>query len=306
MANWLIKAGKALKPLDSLLKDDLKAGVVQRHDETRVQVMGEEGRENKKKSWMWLCRGGPPDKPVLRYKYSTTRGSENILEYVEGYSGFLQSDGYDGYDCAIKKHPGIIHVGCFAHARRKFVEAEKNSVDKKSAAIAIKYISNLYAIEGNLRDELNAKAITPVKFMSERAKQSVPILEKFKKWLDTHINAILNKAPEARSLLEKAIYYSWNQWDKLEAYLSSVSLTPDNNLSENAIRPFVIGRKNWLFFNCPEGAESGCLFYSLIETAKANGLNPLAYLTKVIQLAPVTTDWSTLLPWNINKLTGQN
>jgi transposase len=310
MSNWQIKVGAALKPLDGLLVKAAKEGLIQRHDETRAQVLNEEGRKNTSLSWIWMCRAGPPEHPVIRYKYTISRASDNIAEYTDGWHGYLQSDGYDGYDCALKAKAGIIHVGCMAHVRRRFVDAEKGaaekSQEKKSAAVALAYIKNLYAIEGNLRIQMEEHKISGTQFLIERAKESVPVLKRFKKWLDNHIKVVVAKESSERTLLEKAIYYGWNQWDKLENYLSSIYLTPDNNISENAIRPFVIGRKNWLFFNCPEGADSGCLIYSLIETAKANSLNPFEYLCFIIQQAPSTTDWVALLPWNVKRPLGRN
>jgi len=199
-------------------------------DETEVQVIGEENRSDIQKSRMWLARGGPPGKKVIWYEYHPTRAAYNAKAFLEGYSGYLQTDGYEGYDSAVKDMAGIVQVGCFAHARRKFFEADK--------------------ISGH----------------------------------------------------GKAIGYSLSQWDKLAAYLESPHLTPDNNACENAIRPFVIGRKNWLFCQSPQGAKSSCGMYSLIETAKRNGLRPFDYLTAVFKKAPVASslqNWEKLLPWNI-------
>jgi transposase len=294
MSNWQIMAGKALKPLDKLLVEAIRAGPVQRHDETRVQVLGTEGKSDTSNSWVWLARGGPPERPVVRYKYSPSRAHGNVAEYTQGYTGFVQTDGYPAYDCEFAGNAGITHVGCFAHARRKFVEAEKNGAEQKSAAIALNHIGKLYALENKLRKELADGEICAAEFVEKRKNAAEDILRKFKKWLDDR-----SKTVNSATLFGKAVSYSCNQWDKLTAYLGSEYLTPDNNASENAIRPFVIGRKNWLFFQCPSGAESGCLFYSLIETAKLNGLDPLGYLTKVLSRAPTTADWDSLMPWNL-------
>jgi len=164
-----------------------------------------------------------------------------------------------GYDSEVKVMPGIIQVGCFAHARRKFFEAVKISAKNLSAEEGIKYIRNLYTIENELRD----KNMSSGMFLSKRKARVGPVLEKFKAWLLKRKDEVLES-----SLLGKAVYYSLAQWDKLVAYLESPYLTPDNNACENAIRPFVLGRKSWLFCQSPNGAESSCGMYSHIETTK--------------------------------------
>ena len=277
------------------MKNIAKSGPVIRMDETTVLVMGEEGRSDIQKSYMWLARGGPPDKTVVLYEYHPTRNSCHPKEFLEGYSGFLQTDGYEGYGAAVRELPGITHVGCFAHARRKFFEASKAAKKPQSAEEGIKYIRKLYEIENNLRE----KKLEENTFMTERKKQAEPVLSDFKKWLNKRANEMLPSG-----LLGKAIAYTLKQWDKLIAYLESPHLTPDNNACENAIRPFVLGRKNWLFNKSPAGAESSCGIYSLIETAKQNEIEPLKYLRALFEKTPHAAsaeDWEKLLPWNIFK-----
>ena len=255
--------------------------------------MGEEDRKDTQKSYIWLARGGPPGQTVIIFRYRTTRASEHVDEFVLEFKGYLQTDGYEGYDCALKRHEGIIHVGCFTHARRKFFEALKVSSQAKSASIGIKYIQKLYTIENELREQ----NLSDGEFVRQRKEQTKPVLDDFKKWLHK-----LFTTTKAETLLQKAVNYTHNQWDKLTAYLEDAELTPDNNVSENAIRPFVIGRKNWLFYKSPGGAESACALYSLIETAKANNLDPAKYLTFLFEKAPTAIsveDWFALLPWNI-------
>jgi transposase len=294
MANWQQQAYAFLKPLFDLLEVMIKMGPVMRMDETSVQVIGEEGREDTQTSYMWLALGGPPDKKVAWYEYHPTRAAYNAREFLQGYSGYLQTDGYEGYDCAVKDMPGIIHAGCFAHSRRRFFEAAKINKKPQSAEEGIKYIRKLYQLEDALRskwkDDLE-------KFQEERKKEAVPILNEFKEWLLKRANEVLPK-----TLLGEAINYTLNQWDKLIKYIESPYLTPDNNASENAIRPFVLGRKNWLFCQSVGGAKSSCGMYSLIETAKLNGLVSRKYLTALFEKAPYATtleDWEKLLPWNI-------
>ena len=190
--------------------------------------------------------------------------------------------------------PGIIHVGCFAHARRKFFEAAKINKNSKSAQEGIKHIRNLYDIENELREKF---AGNDNMFLSERKTRAGPVLEKFKAWLEKRKDEV-----PPSMLLGKAVSYSLDQWVKMTAYLESPFLTADNNACENAIRPFVLGRKNWLFCQSIGGAESSCGMYTLIETAKQNGLVPFDYLMLLFEKAPLASspdDWEKLLPWNI-------
>jgi transposase len=294
MSNWQQQVYAKLAPLYNLLKEILKSGFVLQMDETTVQVMGEEGRDDTQKSYMWLARGGPPGKIVVLYEYRETRGAYNAKKILEGYRGYLQTDGYEGYDAAIKDMPDIIHVGCFAHARRKFFEASKSAKETSSAEAGIKWIRKLYELE----DRLRQANLGDDDFLVQRKKEAEPILTEFRAWLEKQAVEVLPSA-----LLGKAVSYTLNQWNKLIKYLENPHLRPDNNACENAIRPFVIGRKNWLFNKSPEGAESSCGMYSLIETAKQNGLEPLIYLCKLFELSPLavsTNDWEKLLPWNIS------
>ena len=301
MSNWQQKAYKVLTPLCALLKEAVKSGPVIQMDETTVQVMGEEGREDTQKSRMWLARGGPPGRTVLWYEYHETRAASNAQTFLRGYSGYLQTDGYEGYDAAVKELPGIIHAGCFAHARRYFFEAakvapNKNPAQPSYAEEGMDHIKKLYVIEKALRSRYRLDDQAKI-FLRVRQLCAFRPLKEFKEWLEK-----LNDEVLPTSLLGKAIYYSLSQWDKLVLYLKSPYLTPDNNACENAIRPFVLGRKNWLFCQSPDGADSSCGMFTLIETAKQNGLVPFQYLMTVFEKAPRANspeDWEKLLPWNI-------
>ncbi len=295
MSNWQKKAFDALLPLFELLKTHIKSGPVLQMDETTVQVLNEPGRDNKQKSYMWLARGGPPGQQAVYYEYHLTRASEHAKNFLTGFKGYLQTDGYQGYKTAVEGNPDIHLVGCFAHARRKFFEADKASKKSKSALEGIKHIKKLYALENDLR----SKKLSPEDFLEQRKSKAEPILEKFKQWLDKRAENVL---PE--SALGKAVHYALNQWNYLIRYLESPYLTPDNNASENAIRPFVLGRKNWLFSGNPKGADSSCGMYSLIETAKQNNLNPYDYLHYVFSKVPLINneqEWDAILPWNLKE-----
>jgi len=197
----------------------------------------------------------------------------------------------------MKGNSSIIHVGCFAHARRKFFEAAKITNKPGAAEEGIQYIKKLYIIEAELR-MLYGKDGEREAFLNERKVRAGPVLERFKEWLEKKSIEVVPKTS-----LGIAVEYSIKQWDKLVRYLESPYLTPDNNACENAIRPFVVGRKGWLFSQSPEGADSSCGMYSLIQTAKENKLVPFKYLTTLFQKVPYTSskdDWEKLLPWNIS------
>ena len=293
MSHWQGTVYNALKPLYELMKGQLRAGPVLRMDETTVQVMDEPGRSDTRKSYMWLSLGGPPGKPVAWYAYRETRSSKHINEFLDGFSGYLQTDGYEGYDTAVKAFPGIVHVGCFAHARRKFFEASAVTKKQGKAEEGLSRIGKLYRIEQDLR----SRNLDPETFCTLRKEQAEPILSSFRGWLEKSASQV---PPE--TLIGKAVSYTLGEWDKLVRYLDSPYLTPDNNACENAIRPFVLGRKNWLFSGSPHGAISSCGLYSLIETAKLNGKNPYWYLAYVFEQVPLISrqdEWETFLPWNV-------
>jgi len=298
MSNWQQQVYERLLPLFKLLEDMIKTGTVMRMDETVVQVMGEEGKSDIKKSTMWLARGGPPDKQIALYRYRPTKEAHHARGFLEGFKGYLQTDGSEIYDAAVAGLPEIIQVGCFAHSRRKFFEASKATKTPQSAEEGMKHIRKLYEIENNLREAKLTEEI----FLAERKNLSEPVITDFHKWLNKRANEVLPSC-----MLGKAVGYTLKQWDKLIAYLENPYLTPDNNASENAIRPFVLGRKNWLFNKSPKGADSSCAMYSLIETAKLNSVEPLKYLRALFEKAPhvianqssTLEDWDKLLPWNI-------
>ena len=296
MVNWQQYVYGKLIFLFALLKVMVKSWLVLQMDETTLQVIGEEGRSDTQKSYMWVARGGPPGKKVIWYEYHPSRAGSHAKEFLAGYKGHLQTDGFSGYDTAVKDNPDIIQVGCFAHARRKFFEALKIDKKSKSAQTGLAYIRKLYEIERKLRSQWEKDGNTE-KFLLDRKKACKPELAQFRSWLEKRKDEVLDS-----SLLGKAIHYSLSQWDKLARYLENPHLTPDNNACENATRPFVVGRKNWLFSQSPEGADSSAGMFTLIETAKANGLVPYKYLKALFEKAPYassTEDWEKLLPWYI-------
>ena len=300
MDNWQKGVCEKLLPLLSLMKEHLKTGEVINMDETTMKVMDEPGKENKQLSYMWLARGGPPGKIVVWYEYHDSRASKHIVEILLGYSGYLQTDGYDAYEKALKELTGkIIHVGCFAHARRYFFEAMKISQTPGGAADALAQIKGLYTVEEKLREKLSQKKLSGDEFLQERREKCEPLLTAFHGWLEGQQGKVLDS-----SKLGEAIKYTLGQWPLLVHYLDHIELTPDNNAAERGIRPFVMGRKNWNISGSPVGAKSSCQLYTLIETAKANKLNPYQYLKIIFEQAAEMSpfdDWSKPLPWNLNQ-----
>ncbi|HDK25644.1 MAG TPA: IS66 family transposase [Candidatus Atribacteria bacterium] len=288
LSNWAIKAGKILDPFVDIFLEEIRSGPVVQMDETRVQVLNEHGRSNTSKSYMWVMRGGPPLKPVILYRYHPTRGGEIPIKYLGKYSGILQTDAYEGYN-EIGKSPGIIHAGCWAHVRRKYYEASKPTKKPGSAEIALGKIARIYSIE----KELRSRELSPDEFVERRKIKVEPILKDFKEWIDKKVMQV-----PPTTLLGKAVNYTLKQWEKLIRYLESPYLTPDTNRVENDIRPFVVGRRNWLFSGSPLGAFASATIYSIVETAKANGLEPYSYLKYLFTELPVTKveDYKKLMP----------
>jgi hypothetical protein len=291
----MIHAGTLIQPLINLLRDRLLAYDIIQMDETPVQVLKEPGKTAQSKSYLWLQRGGPPDQSVVLYDYDPGRGAGVPKRLLESFAGYLQTDGYDGYNAAVVEG-SLIHVGCMAHARRKFSEALKAQGKKKKKGNAhhgLALIQKLYRVEKQ------ARALTPEARHNQRQQHARPIFDTLRTWLDN----VLPQVPPT-SATGKALHYMNNEWPKLIRYLDDGRLEIDNNGAENAIRPFVVGRKNWLFSTSVKGVKASANLYSLIETAKANGLEPYAYLRHLFTELPKATDVEAieaLLPGNLTK-----
>jgi transposase len=271
LCGWLMKVSELCKPLIKLNQTLMLAQDYVQADETSVQVLNEMGRDNKSKSTMWCYRGGG-DKPIIIYEYQPTRGGYHAESFLTGFKGYLQSDAYAGYNFA-DKHHDIIKVGCMAHARRKFADIIKIAKSNGLAHEAINFFKALYKIEKEAREN-NLSYAHRFKLREQKAK---PILAAFKTWLDAH----LTKTP-VQSKIGEAIRYMLSNWECLANYLRDGQIEIDNNLIENAIRPFALGRKNWLFNGSPSGAKAGAIFYSLIETCKANHIEPYKYFSTML------------------------
>ena len=293
MANWVIRSSQDhFEPVIKHLQKELLKREVIHCDETPVQVLKEEGKKPQTKSYMWLYRTGNDGKaPIILYDYQPSRSGDNAASYLKDFKGYVHSDGYSGYN----KLDGITRCGCWAHLRRKFVEAipDKKAADAPltSAEIGRDFCNQLFKVEESLKD------LTPEDRFCKRLELEKPILEAFWCWLES-LNVLKGSA------LGKAVTYAMNQRPFMENYLLDGRCALSNNAAENAIRPFTVGRKNWLFADTPKGASASAAVYSLIETAKANDLNVFAYLQHLLLYMP-DTDWQNhpeelddLMPWS--------
>jgi transposase len=291
MSSWVIGLHERLSPLMAVMKRLLYQGRVLHIDETRLQVLNEPGRENTQLSYMWVYGGGPPDKPVVWYQYAHSRSGEVPEAFLypkeedpSDGAMYLVTDGYEGYN-GLSKSPGILgHGACWAHVRRRFVEATHGRKNTAAAHQMVALIHKLYQVERAARDK------TPQERKALRQQQAAPILDKIKMWLDQKAAKVLPKSP-----LGGAVAYTVKLWPRLTTYLEDGHIEIDNNKVENAIRPFVIGRKGWLFSGSPRGAHASATLYTLVETAKANNLEPWAYLNYLFERLPAATSQQALL-----------
>ncbi len=289
MSNWLVKACEDwLEPIYEEMRRRLCGHQVLHADETTLQVLREDGKSAQSKSYMWLYRtSGEAERQIVLYDYQRDRKHIHPEAFLKDFSGFLHADGYDGYH---KLPDRIVVVGCWAHLRRKFDEAlqtlPKEKRKSSDAAKGIAYCDRLFHFEKQFA------LLSPQERRKKREQRSKPLTEAFFAWADS-----LRALP--KSLLGKAVYYSQSQRKYLKAYLLDGRLEISNNRAENSIRPFVMGRKNWLFSNTPNGARTSAVYYSLIVSARENGLVPFEYLTNVFTQAPNGADIESLMPWKV-------
>ena len=268
--------GELVQPLINLMREELlESGFVQ-CDESRYQVLKEPGKTAESLSYIWVQRAIPHGHPLILYEYDRSRSAEVPKRLFEGYEGVLQTDGYAGYDRFDDKQSKVTHVGCFAHARRKFFDATLSSPRESHQIV---------------------KDVLPEERYRVRQDRSLRVLADLREWLDASLGAVV-----PQSLTGKALAYLNGQWPKLVRVFDHGEVPLDTNLVENAIRPFAIGRKNWMFADTVHGAEASANLYSLVETAKANDLEPWAYLERVFQQIPsaeTIEDLDALLPHRI-------
>lgn len=304
-ANWIIKLGDAVIPLINLMSEQCRAQPLIHMDETTLQVL-KSHKAATTTHYLWVQAAGPPGQRLVLFDYDPSRSAQVPRRWLQDYAGLLLTDGYEAYDAAIVG-TAITHAACWAHVRRKFDEAAKAALGKDGhARTALDFIGQLYGIKRQIKHrreqcEQRGELLSAADILALRAQHSAPIIEQFKHWLDTHADHVL-----PQSAVGKAIHYTLRQWPKLMQFLNHAIIPLDNNRAENAIRPFVIGRKNWLFCDTQAGASASARMYSLIETAKANGLKPHAYLTRLFAELPkakCVADIEALLPFKIKAAT---
>ena len=292
MANWVIRNSEAFfRPMYEYFHRKLLERNFLMADETPLQVLHEEGRRAQTKSYMWLFRSGEDGGiPIILYKYSPTRAGDNAVEFLQEFNGYLMCDGYSGYN----KVSNAKRTACWAHIRRYLTDAipKGKQLDYTQPSVqGMMYINQLFHLE----DVIKAKHSSFDAIKKARLEKEKPIVEGFLSWLD-------KQNPVRGSRMDKAVTYIQNRRDYLMTYLEDGRCSFSNNLSENAIRPFTVGRKNWLFCDTPHGAQASAIVYTMVEMAKANGVNVYHYLTYLLEKLPDDSmsdnELDQLAPWN--------
>lgn len=292
LANWVIKNSEAFfTPMYGFFRRKLLERDFAMADETPVQVLHEPERRAQTKSYMWLFRSGEDgDFPIIIYKYSETRAGDTAVDFLDGFRGYLMCDGYSGYN----KVKTAKRLACWAHIRRYLIDAipKGKQLDYAQPAVqGVMYTNQLFDIEDKIRQKY--KTFDAIK--EARLKQEKPIIEGFLSWLE-------RQNPVRNSRLDKAVTYIRNRKDHLASYLEDGRCSFSNNLSENCIRPFVVGRKGWLFCDTPAGAQASAMAYTMVEMAKANKVNVYHYLTFLFDHQPnaqmTDEELEQLAPWN--------
>ena len=292
LANWVIKNSEAFfAPMYGFFRRKLLERDFAMADETPVQVLHEPERRAQTRSYMWLFRSGEDgDYPIVIYKYSETRAGDTAVDFLDGFRGYLMCDGYSGYN----KVTTVKRLACWAHIRRYLIDAipKGKQLDYAQPAVqGVMYTNQLFDIEDKIRQKY--KTFDAIK--EARLKQEKPIIEGFLSWLE-------KQNPVRNSRLDKAVTYIRNRKDHLMTYLDDGRCSFSNNLSENCIRPFVVGRKGWLFCDTPAGAQASAMAYTMVEMAKANKVNVYHYLTFLFEHQPngqmTDEELEQLAPWN--------
>ncbi len=288
MSSWIDKSATLFAPLVERLKAELLKQPTLFADETPLKVV----KSDKVNSYMWVyCSGRDspdPNNPIpniVLYDFHNSRAAACVVNYLDGYQGYLHVDGYQAY-----ARTEATLIGCWAHARRKFIDAKKLQGKNKTgkADVVLSLIQKLYGVESRIKDKSVDDKYTA------RQEVSLPILSKLRIWLEQDQPNLVGNS----KLIEAANYLA-NQWHKLIRYVDDGRLSIDNNRAERAVKPFVIGRKNWLFSQTANGAHASATLYSIVETAKINGLIPFNYICACLdELCQPEPDIDSLLPWN--------
>lgn len=295
-ANWMIAGAKLLKPIYDEMHKELVSREILHADETTLEVLKHPKYNGPLNAYMWVYRTSIYEEaPIILYKYEVGRSGDFADKFLEGFKGCLHCDGWSGYD----KVKGAQRCGCWAHLRRYFYNAFELQENKKDfstpAGQALLMIGKIFSVEKLDPKKPAEKSTLSLEDIAVIRKNiSKNLAEEFFDFCEKQSSKCL-----PRSVLGKAISYALNQKETLMRFLNDPRIELTNNAAERAVKPFVIGRKNWLFCNTPSGAESSAVIYSLIETAKANGLDPYAYLEHVFEMLRTGCEVSRLLPWNV-------
>ncbi|SKB00685.1 Transposase, partial [Caloramator quimbayensis] len=298
LSNWIISAANEFEIVYNVMKENLLKSHYIQADETTLTVVDSKGEDTKSKKYMWLYRTGESEHPIILYDYQRTRSSTCPKEFLKGFTGVLQTDGYQGYNSV----ENVKHIYCLAHIRRKYFEIvsklEGEALLNSRAVIGFNFCEQLYKIEKELKEKYQGRDDFYKKRYEVRLEKSAPIIEEFIKYVDIEIKNALHRSP-----LGQALEYSQKLLPSFRTFLTDGSLEIDNNGAERAIKPFVIGRKNWLLCNTPKGANASAILFSIAETAKANDLNVEKYLTYLMNVLCNLDkkDTATLLkymPWS--------
>ena len=290
MSDWFLLGAELLTVVYQELHSLLLSLEILHADETTLQVLREPGRSAQSKSYMWLyMTGTAEERQIILYEYQEGRGASYPRTFLSGFSGYLQTDGYSGYNDV----ENVTHLGCWTHLRRKFDEAVKalpKGTKSGAAVTGLAYCTKLFMMEREFQE------LSSDDRYLKRLEQEKPLLDEFEAWAKT-------RPVGSKSKLGQALTYLQNQWEPLTNYLLDGRLEISNNRAERSIKPFVMGRKNFLFANTPRGAKASAVVYSLIETAKANGLDPYLYLVYLLDQVPKADQgvdgWiGPFLPWN--------
>ncbi len=280
VCSYPIQLNERLAPLKALFYDYAAAQTLWHLDETTLQVLQEPGRQARSKSYLWALRTGPPHAPIVMFHYAERRNYEALSNWLSEplatFNGVIVTDEHKPYQQLTDNTPGIkARGGCWAHARRKYADAVKGRRHDSEAHQLLKQISKLYRLEQKTAH------LTGSEKLERRQVLIQPWLDGFKAQVDELLPRYMTKG-----LLRTALFYTQNNWQSLTAFMHHADIPLDNNLIENAIRPFTVGRRNWLYSASPRGAHASAFIYSLVESAKANGLEPRAYLQTLFERYP--------------------
>ena len=300
VVKWRMCAERYLSVFYDYLHEKMYDYHVLQADETPVLV-SKENRTSGSRHYMWVYRTGKmyQDKPIVLYEYQPSRNADHPRVFLKDFQGICVTDGYQVYHTLEKEREDLRIAGCWAHARRKFDEALSTLPQEKRknspAAMGECYCSQLFKLEQALAE------LTPEERYEKRLEQAKPVLDALLSWANE-----MQAKTAPKSALGRAIHYLLEQWPYLARYLEDGRLELSNNRAERSMKPFVMGRKNWLFANTPGGAQASSVIYSLIETAKENGLDPYRYLLWLLQNAPQLSEtdeaWASIMYNNLRKL----